>query len=110
MKYVDTDGDVWEESGDGRLTCVASSVAGYEGTSHERDHVEQHHGPLRPLVALTEDAEPPSDGLPTVSDVMSRATVFQTAHALVTGLKWDDSEKASVYDVLSVAKWLEGEA
>lgn len=47
---------------------------------------------------------------PTISDVMDRSAVFQSAHALVTGLKWDESESPSVYDVLSVAKWLEGEA
>ncbi|MFF9525387.1 hypothetical protein ACF1DV_25910 [Streptomyces achromogenes] len=41
------------------------------------------------------------------SDVMDRAEVFRAAHALVADLEWD--EAASVYDVLQVAKWLEGE-
>ncbi|MFE0326309.1 hypothetical protein ACFW08_05770 [Streptomyces sp. NPDC058960] len=41
------------------------------------------------------------------AEVMDRADVFRSAHALVQGLEWD--EKASVYDVLQVAKWLEGE-
>ncbi|MFD5161023.1 hypothetical protein ACFWMJ_23590 [Streptomyces hawaiiensis] len=47
---------------------------------------------------------------PSLSDdaeVMDRADVFRAAHALVKDLEWD--EKASVYDVLQVAKWLEGE-
>jgi hypothetical protein len=41
------------------------------------------------------------------ADVMDRADVFRAAHALVQGQEWD--EKASVYDVLQVAKWLEGD-
>ncbi|WDM17659.1 hypothetical protein J3S85_37770 [Streptomyces lavenduligriseus] len=45
--------------------------------------------------------------LADANEVMDRAEVFRAAHALVDGLEWD--EKPSVYDVLQVAKWLEGE-
>ncbi|MEV0444033.1 hypothetical protein AB0I84_45290 [Streptomyces spectabilis] len=39
---------------------------------------------------------------------MTRASVFQSAHALVVGLEWGE-EKPSVHDILNVAKWLEAE-
>ncbi len=111
MKYIDVDGDTWADTGDGRLVCTRSSVAGFEGVERARSYVEEAHGPL---VGLSDDipAEPqnaPSPALPTVDGVMSRASVFQSAHDLVTGLQWGDEENPSVYDVLSVAKWLEGD-
>jgi hypothetical protein len=101
VKYYDKDGDVWEDAEEGRLECVSSSVAGFEGQTFRRSYVEEQYGPLQ------SDDEPSSDELPTVGDVMSRADILSAAHALVKGLEWD--EKASVYDVLQVAKWLEGE-
>lgn len=109
MRYIDTDGDEWETLPGGTLRVVRSDSADTIGLELSRASVERSYGPLRPLVASADDAEQPSDGLPSVSDVMSRAGIFQSAHALVTGLEWDQSEKPSVYDVLSVAKWLEGE-
>jgi hypothetical protein len=103
MKYRDKDGDVWEEASDDNLQCIASATAGFLGMMLVREVVEEEYGPLQPA------DERPSGELPTVEDVMSRADVFHTAHALVTGLPWEGTEKPSVYDVLSVAKWLEGE-
>ncbi|MEU1200141.1 hypothetical protein ABZ446_28500 [Streptomyces sp. NPDC005813] len=97
MKYVDRDGDTWEERGDDVLVCVRTSDYAFEGVEKCRAEVESEFGPLVPV-----KDEP---DLPTVSDVMDRAAIFQSAHALVKGLKW--AEDASVYDVLSVAKWLE---
>ncbi|MYR43091.1 hypothetical protein [Streptomyces sp. SID5910] len=109
MKYTDHDGDTWEAVNEGRhLLCVASSVSGFEGSSFTREFVEEHYGPLNPEGAQ-EQQDAPAPALPTVEGVMSRASVFQSAHALVTGLPWGDEEKPSVYDVLSVAKWLEGD-
>ncbi|MFF1625585.1 hypothetical protein [Streptomyces sp. NPDC058272] len=105
MKYLDNDGDVWEEHADDLFVCVRSFVAGFEGAEKTRSALAAEFGPLHPMDAA--DTEPHT-GLPTVADVMSRASVFQAAHALVQGLEWD--EKASVYDVLQVAKWLEGDA
>jgi hypothetical protein len=110
VKYTDNGGDVWEDVGDGEVRVVV--MGGTDVTDSEsapREHVEEKWGPLTPLVDVIDAAELPSDGLPTVADVMDRATVFQSAHALVSGLKWGE-EAPSVYDVLNVAKWLEGEA
>lgn len=98
MKYIDNDGDTWEERAD-VLVCVQTGVPGFEGTEKSRAEVEDEFGPLVPV-----SDEP---DFPTVSDVMDRAAIFQAAHALVKGLDWD--ENASVYDVLQVAKWLEGD-
>lgn len=100
MKYIDQDGDVWEEQGDA-LVCVSTDDEDFRDVERSRSDVEASFGPLHPYEERDE-----SD-LPTVDDVMDRAAVFQSAHALVQGLEWD--EKASVYDVLQVAKWLEGE-
>jgi hypothetical protein len=104
--YIDRDGDTWEPYGDGsELRCVVRANGDPGGGVLPRREVETEFGPLRPV-----DGEEPqsgaSDALPTVEGVMSRASVFQSAHALVTGLEWGE-EKPSVYDVLSVAKWLE---
>jgi hypothetical protein len=107
VRYTDKDGDVWEDVGSGRLLCVSSSVAGFEGVSYGVEYVEEQYGPLRAAREAGSDEPAESDDLPTVADVMSRADIFQSAHALVKGLEWD--EKASVYDVLQVAKWLEGD-
>lgn len=101
MKYLDKDGDEWEEAPDDNLRCVASATPAFMGLTLVRDVVEEEYGPLRPA------GERSSDDLPTVESVMSRGDIFQAAHALVNGLTWE--EKASVYDVLSVAKWLEGD-
>ncbi|MFF3312493.1 hypothetical protein [Streptomyces sp. NPDC002952] len=101
MQYTDRDGDLWESQEDDLVICTRSSVLGFEGVSRSLEAVEEDYGPLVPVL------EAPDETLPTLSDVMDRADVFQSAHALVTGLEW--GENASVYDVLSVAKWLEGE-
>ncbi|MFJ3248343.1 hypothetical protein [Streptomyces sp. NPDC086782] len=109
-QYLDNMGDLWEELPDSRARCVQSTVAGFVGKELPFDEAVDQYGPFR-LAALGSPApdidEPDDVDLPTVSEVMSRADIFQSAHALVSGLKWD--EAASVYDVLSVAKWLEGE-
>lgn len=107
MRYTDSGGDVWEDVDEGQVRVV--SIGGErtpDGEPASLDYVTATWGPLTPI---TEDDERPSDSLPLVTDVMDRADVFQAAHALVTGLKWGESESASVYDVLCVAKWLEGE-
>jgi hypothetical protein len=102
MKYLDNGGDTWEDADDGRVRVVVlSGDPVTDGQPCLREHAEEKWGPLVPV---SEGA-----GLPLVSDVMDRATVFQSAHALVSGLKWGE-EAPSVYDVLNVAKWLEGEA
>ncbi|MEU3986098.1 hypothetical protein AB0F77_39580 [Streptomyces sp. NPDC026672] len=111
MRYIDSGGDVWEDVTDGMVRVVVLGGAEVDhGEPSEMDHVEETWGPLVPIVDVAEAPEPPSDVLPTVSAVMDRASVFQSAHALVTGLTWDEGEQPSVYDVLSVAKWLEGAA
>lgn len=104
MKYIDTDGDTWEDVEDSRLQCIASGTSTFTGTALARTVVEEKYGPLRPVA--DDLAEP---DLPTVESVMSRNDIFRSAHALVTGLEWSESDKPSVYDVLSVAKWLEGD-
>jgi hypothetical protein len=109
-KYTDNAGDVWESAGDTHLRlveCEGRPVV--DGELCPRDEVREMWGPLT-LVDGEEPQDAPSAGLPRVTDVMDRAAVFQSAHALVTGLKWGESESPSVYDVLSVAKWLEGDA
>lgn len=106
MRYTDNGGDIWEDAGAGMVRVV--EIRGddvYDSEASEIDDVEQKWGPLTPLVDIVDAPEPPADGLPTVSDVMGRASVFQSAHALVSGLEW--GEDATVYDVLQVAKWLE---
>lgn len=110
MRYTDNGGDIWEDVGDDMLRVVELSgkavEEGHAGPS-PMEYVETNWGPLTPLVEPVDAPEPPSDGLPSVSDVMDRASVFQSAHALVSGLKWDEREWASIYDVLQVAKWME---
>jgi hypothetical protein len=107
VKYIDKDGDVWEDAEDNCLRIVVAKDRANVGLTARRDKVEELHGPLNTYVG-DESPDDPSDSLPLVTDVMDRAAVFQNAHALVTGLEWGE-EKASVYDVLNVAKWLEGE-
>lgn len=110
MKFTDHDGDTWEAVNGGRhLLCVASSVSGFEGSSFTREFVEEHYGPLSPEGASAEPQEAASPAPASAIDVMDRGDVFRAAHALVTGLPWGEEEKPSVYDVLSVAKWLEGD-
>jgi hypothetical protein len=110
MRYIDNGGDVWEDAGDGEVRVVVmGGSAVTDSKSAPIGHVEEQWGPLTPLLDVVDGTEPPSDGLPTVSDVMDRASVFQSAHALVTGLTWDEREWSSIHDVLQVAKWLEGE-
>lgn len=106
MKYIDTTGDTWEDAEDGNLRVVAAKLPGDVGLVFTRDDAESMYGPLRPLVE--EPQGDASEAMTRVSDVMDRAAVFQSAHALVKGLEWGD-EAPSVYDVLNVAKWLEGE-
>jgi len=106
VKYIDRSGDTWEDSTSGTVRIVV--MGGNPVTQAEpwpREMAEEKWGPFRP-VAAGEPQEDVSDELPRVTDVMDRATVFQTAHSLVKGLEWGE-EKPSVYDVLSVAKWLE---
>ncbi len=109
MKYTDRSGDTWEEVSAGIVRIV---VMGGEPVPSaepwERDAAEEKWGPFQPS-GTQEPQDAPSSVLPTVEGVMSRASVFQSAHALVTGLPWGEEEKPSVYDVLSVAKWLEGD-
>jgi hypothetical protein len=109
VKYIDRDGDTWEDTEDGRLRIVTSRNPTDVGLTSDRAAAETRYGPLRPLTEGTaEPQDAPSPALPTVEGVLSRASVFQSAHALVTGLSWGE-EKPTVYDVLSVAKWLEGD-
>ncbi|MEU3285602.1 hypothetical protein [Streptomyces longwoodensis] len=113
-RYTDVGGDIWEDVDEGHVRAV--TIDGREidfAEPVERDHVVAKWGPLvyldgGPLSRTDheEPAGPPFLALPTVSDVMSRAAIYQSAHALVTGLKWEDGEAPSVYDVLQVAKWL----
>jgi hypothetical protein len=107
MRYIDTTGDTWEDAEDGNLRVVAAKLPGDVGLVFTRDDAEEMYGPLRPVADVEAPQNDPSDGLPTVTDVMDRASVFQSAHALVKGLEWG-GEEPSVYDVLNVAKWLEG--
>jgi hypothetical protein len=108
VKYTDKSGDTWADIGDDWVRVVV--MGGQVVTDSEpcsREFVDERWGPLAPLAEDDEPLSAPSADLPTVSDVMGRASVFQAAHALVQGLEWD--EKAGVYDVLQVAKWLEGD-
>ncbi|WP_369147067.1 hypothetical protein [Streptomyces sp. R44] len=113
MKYTDRHGDTWEEltsqSGVAELECTESDTAGFAGTVLPKLEVETDWGPLTPVPEPSECAaradEDKAAG-PTVSDVMSRASVFQAAHAMVSGLKWGDDDAPSIYDVLQVAKWM----
>lgn len=107
MRYIDNVGDTWEDAEDGNLRVIAARAPGDVGLVFSRTDAEEMYGPLRP-VGVEEPQDAPSQPLPTVEGVMSRASVFQSAHALVKGLEWGE-EKPSVYDVLNVAKWLEGE-
>ncbi|MEU0860635.1 hypothetical protein ABZ352_35510 [Streptomyces griseofuscus] len=112
MKYTDKDGDTWEETSDGRLRCVSSEVFGFEGSTGSRKDVETFYGPLRegdvdPNTDDEDEEDTEEPELPTVESVMERVDVFRAAHAMVTNLEWE--EKPSVYDVLQIAKWLEGE-
>lgn len=108
-KYIDKSGDVWQEVSDGFVRVVRTGGSHVdESEPWDVDYVSEKWGPLHP-VEDDEAADAPSDDLPRVAEVMDRATVFQSAHALVTGLEWGE-EKPSVYDVLNVAKWLEGES
>ncbi|WP_406161021.1 hypothetical protein [Streptomyces canus] len=112
MRYRDDDGDVWEDVDDAGtlLRCTAARDESYVGRETSREVVEASWGPLTPVLDEDEEARDlPSDRLPLVADVMDRASVFQNAHALVTGLKWDEREWASIHDVLQVAKWMERE-
>lgn len=110
MKYTDAGGDIWEDAGDGMVRVVEMAGADVNDSEPaELEHVEAKWGPLTPLVEVVDAPERAQDGLPTVSEVMDRASVFQSAHALVTGLKWDEREWASIHDVLQVAKWMEGD-
>jgi hypothetical protein len=112
-RYTDVGGDIWEDVDEGHVRAV--TIDGREidfAEPVERDHVVAKWGPLvyldgGPVSRVDEEpAEVPFLDLPTVSDVMSRAAVYQAAHDLVTGLKWADDQAPSVYDVLQVAKWL----
>ncbi|MET9126921.1 hypothetical protein [Streptomyces sp. NPDC004528] len=105
MKYTDNGGDTWEETTPGLVRVVVlGGVAVTDSQPSAIDYVTEKWGPLTPLD--DSDYEPAEPSLPTVSDVMSRADVFQAANSLVKGMGL--TEAASVYDVLSVAKWLEG--
>jgi hypothetical protein len=110
VKYIDKDGDTWESrETDDLLRCVERVDGSQAGGLMLRAEVENDFGPLRPVGGDPNEKQPSDapDALPRVTDVMDRASVFQNAHALVTGLEWG-MENPSVYDVLSVAKWLEG--
>lgn len=111
MKYLDKDGDTWEEAEDGTLHIVTARAPADVGLTATRELADVKYGPLRPVADDTpvEPQNAPSATLPSITDVIDRAAIFQSAHALVTGLTWSDDEKPSVYDVLQVAKWLEGE-
>ncbi|MFD4234281.1 hypothetical protein [Streptomyces sp. NPDC058542] len=54
----------------------------------------------------TIDAGDPSPELAVVEAEMQRVDLFRRAHALVNDLRWDDT--VGVYDVLQVARFLEG--
>ncbi|GAB1326946.1 hypothetical protein [Streptomyces sennicomposti] len=108
MRYIDKDGDTWEDAEPGSLRIVQAKDKCDVGLTVRLERAEEMYGPFTPLPDHDEPQNDPSDALPRVTDVMGRADVFQAAHALVKGLEWGD-EKPSVYDVLNVAKWLEGE-
>ncbi|MFJ4768483.1 hypothetical protein ACIP88_05100 [Streptomyces uncialis] len=109
MKYIDKDGDTWQAFGDADgLVCIARANGTPAGGILTRSAVEEVFGPLR-SVEDVESKDAASDGLPRVTDVLDRAAVFRSAHALVWGMEWGEGESLSVYDVLSVAKWLEGD-
>lgn len=106
MKYLDEGGDIWEDVGDGMVRVIRLGGETPEDPDPcTREYAEEQWGPF---TSLADDAVLPAHGLPTVAEVMDRASVFQNAHALVKGLEWGE-ERPSVYDVLNVAKWLEGE-
>ncbi|MGP3750870.1 hypothetical protein [Streptomyces sp. IBSNAI001] len=54
----------------------------------------------------TIDAGEPSPGLADIEARMTRLDLFRTAHGLVSDLDW--AEGFGVYDVLQVARFLEG--
>ncbi|PPS86440.1 hypothetical protein [Streptomyces sp. MH60] len=112
MKYLDRDGDTWETLSDSPawLLCTKSKVDGFAGQARPTEDAETEYGPLRPVSddAPIEPLEAPSAALPSTTDVMERGDIFRAAHALVRDLEWDEREYPAVFDVLSVAKWLEG--
>ncbi|WP_228973422.1 hypothetical protein [Streptomyces sp. DH12] len=108
MQFRDKDGDVWESDGEGRLRCVRANDPDDVGLDLSAADVDEDYGPLTP--AAEEPSETPSapvSPLFSADHVLSRASVFQSAHALVTGLAWGEEQKPSVYDVLQVARFLE---
>ncbi|MGW2950761.1 hypothetical protein [Streptomyces eurythermus] len=108
MKYIDRGGDTWETVAPGYIRVVVMRGADTpDSEPWDVDVVEEKWGPLRPLVESADAVKP---DIPTVESVMSRGDIYRAAHALVAGLAWGESEKPSVYDVLQVAKWLEGDA
>ncbi|MFG3014328.1 hypothetical protein ACGFZB_28695 [Streptomyces cinerochromogenes] len=110
MKYRDRGGDTWEDVTPGYIRVVVmNGVEVDHAEPWDVDYVTEKWGPLCPVDEAAEEAgdDPAEPDLPTVESVMGRSDIFQAAHALVNGLTW--GETASVYDVLQVAKWLEGE-
>ncbi|MGV9546833.1 hypothetical protein [Streptomyces ardesiacus] len=112
MKYLDRDGDTWETLSESPawVLCTKSVVDGFAGQARTAEEAETMYGPLRPVVDDTpaEPQDAPLPASPSAIDVMDRAEVFRAAHALVLDLEWDEREYPAVFDVLSVAKWLEG--
>lgn len=104
MKFIDRDGDTWEAVSEDILRCIERVDGGPSGGELPRAECEDEYGPLRPVGDDDEEPEPASG--PTLSGVMSRASVFQAAHSMVSGLAWGEEQKPSVYDVLQVAKWM----
>ncbi|MEU3729976.1 hypothetical protein AB0E81_11285 [Streptomyces sp. NPDC033538] len=111
MRYIDNTGDTWEDAEEETLRVVSAQMPGDVGLVFTRSSAEELYGPLRPLADGTsvEPQDAPLPALPSITDVMDRADVFRAAHALVADLKWDEREYPAVFDVLSVAKWLEGD-
>ncbi|MFI9123857.1 hypothetical protein ACIGW0_31450 [Streptomyces bikiniensis] len=114
MKYIDRDGDTWESVPDtDLLKCVERACGLPAGGTMLKAECEGEYGPLRPVQDGDTDnvgrqTNEPSG--PTVSDVMSRASVYQAAHSLISGLEWPGDGGPNVYDVLQVAKWMEGQS
>ncbi|MCQ6554767.1 hypothetical protein NPS70_16400 [Streptomyces sp. C10-9-1] len=113
MRYIDREGDVWADvaTNDSDVPDLVRCVrrAGEDidrGLIAPREDIAERWGPLTPL---GDGPVPPLTADATPAEVMSRGDVFRAAHALVGSLAWD-MEKPSVFDVLSVAKWLGGES